>query len=140
MTATLKVKRPSFFKINFDIVVTRIHRSALNFGPTFNLIVSVWASIQPSLFSLCRLHQGNGDHKHVTQLVLRPSFFYLLFYQFFSQQIRVGGRNKNKNKIHSNHFSIVLKSKETRIHEIVFPLILIQLENGPNEFYFYFTN
>ena len=27
-----------------------------------------------------------------------------------------------------------------RKHEIVFPSILNQLENGPNEFYFYFTN
>ena len=38
---------------------------------------------------------------------------------------------KLKNKIHSDHFPIELKSKETRI---VFPSILIQLENGPNEF------
>ena len=34
-----------------------------------------------------------------------------------------------KNKIHSDHFPIELKSKET-------PSILIQLENGPNELYF----
>ena len=45
----------------------------------------------------------------------------------------VGGRNKTKNKIHSDHFPIELKSKETRI---VIPWILFQLENGPNEFYF----
>ena len=64
---------------------------------------------------------------------LRPSFFYFLFYQFFSEQVRVGGRNKNKYKIHSDHFPIESKSKETLI---VFPSILIQLENGPNEFYF----
>ena len=64
---------------------------------------------------------------------LRPSFFYFLFYRFFSQQVRVGGRNKNKNKIHSDHFPIEIKSKET---QFVFPLILIQLENGLNEFYF----
>ena len=43
---------------------------------------------------------------------VRPKFFYFLFYRFFSQQVRVGGRNKNK--IHSNHFPIELKSKETR--------------------------
>ena len=49
-----------------------------------------------------------------------------MFYRFFSQQVRVGGRNKNKNKI--------------KIHFIVFPSIYIQLENGPDEFYFYFTN
>ena len=61
---------------------------------------------------------------------LRPSFFYFLFYRFFSQQVCVGGRNKNKNKIHSDHFPIELKSKE-----VVFPSILIQLEKGPNEFY-----
>ena len=35
-----------------------------------------------------------------------------LFYRFFSQQVRVGGRNKNK--IHSDHFPIELKLKETR--------------------------
>ena len=44
----------------------------------------------------------------------RPYFFYFLFYRFFSQQVSVGGRNKNKNKIHSDHFPIELKSKETR--------------------------
>ena len=48
--------------------------------------------------------------------LLRPEFFYFLFCRFFSQQVRVGG------------------------HGIMFPSILIQLENGPNEFYFYFTN
>ena len=42
--------------------------------------------------------------------------------------------DKNKNKIHSDPFPIELKSKE----KIVFPSILIQLENGPHEFYFYF--
>ena len=66
----------------------------------------------------------------------RPKFFYFSFYRFFSKQVRIGGRNKNKNKIHSGHFPIEIKSKETRI---VFPSIIIQLENGPNEFYFYFT-
>ena len=70
---------------------------------------------------------------------VRPSFFYFLFYRFLQQvrEVRVGGRNKNKNRIHSDHFPIELKSKE---HEIVFPSILIQLENDPKEFYFYFTN
>ena len=60
---------------------------------------------------------------------LRPSFFNFLFYRFFSQQVSVGGRNKNK--IRSDHFPIELKSKETQ-----FPSILIQLENSPNELYF----
>ena len=45
---------------------------------------------------------------------VRPSFFYFLFYRFFSQQVSVGGRNKDKNKIHSDHFPIELKSKETQ--------------------------
>ena len=45
---------------------------------------------------------------------VRPEFFYFLFYRFFSQQVRVGGQNKNKNKIHSEHFPIELKLKETR--------------------------
>ena len=70
------------------------------------------------------------------------SLFFVL--PIFSQQFRVGGRrNKNKNKIHSDHFPIELKSTETRYrrkHEIMFPSILIQLENGPTVFYFYFTN
>ena len=61
-------------------------------------------------------------------------FFLFVVLPIFSQQVRVGGRNKNKNKIHSDHFPIDLKSI------FVFPSILIQLENGPNEFYFYFTN
>ena len=64
---------------------------------------------------------------------LRPLFFSFSFYQFFSKQVRVGGRNKNKNKIHSDHFPIELNRRK---HEIVFPSILIQLENGPNELYF----
>ena len=41
-------------------------------------------------------------------------FFIFLFYQFFFQQVRVGGQNLNKNKIHSDHFPIELKSKETQ--------------------------
>ena len=48
------------------------------------------------------------------QYCLGQSFFYFLFYRFFSQQVRVGGRNKNKNKIHSDHFPSELKLKETR--------------------------
>ena len=47
--------------------------------------------------------------------MIGPKFFYFLFYRFFSQQVRVGGRNKNKNKIHSDHFPIKLKSKETQL-------------------------
>ena len=76
---------------------------------------------------------GNGLNMGVSSS-LGHRFFYFLFYQIFLQQVyRVGGRNKNKNKIHSDHFPIELKSKETRF---MFPSILIQLENGPNEFYF----
>ena len=61
---------------------------------------------------------------HISQLwtkliqqdnLLGPSFFYFLFYRFFLQQVSVGGRNKNKNKIHSDHFPIELKSKETQL-------------------------
>ena len=57
-------------------------------------------------------------------------FFSFSFYRFFSQQVRGGGRNKNENKIHSDYFPIEFK--------IVFPSILIQLENSRNEFYFHF--
>ena len=42
------------------------------------------------------------------EATVRPSFFYFLFYRFFSQQVGVGGRNKNK--IHSAHFPIEFKS------------------------------
>ena len=49
----------------------------------------------------------------VTSLLLRLRPF--LFYRFFSQQVSVGGRNENKNKIHSDHFPIELKSKETQL-------------------------
>ena len=45
---------------------------------------------------------------------VRPSFLLLFFYRFFSHQVMVGGRNKNKNKIHSDSFPIELKSKKTR--------------------------
>ena len=54
--------------------------------------------------------QGNKTRERI----FRPEFFYFLFYRFFSQQVRVGGRYKNKNKIHSDHFPIELKLKETR--------------------------
>ena len=40
---------------------------------------------------------------------------YFLFYRFFSQQVSVRGRIKNKNKIHLDHFPIELKSKETQL-------------------------
>ena len=50
----------------------------------------------------------------VLHFSVRPSFFYFLFYRFFSPQVKVRGLNKNKNKIHSNDFPIALKSKETR--------------------------
>ena len=44
----------------------------------------------------------------------------------FSQQVRVGGRNKNKNFL--DHFPIELKSKETRKY------LLVILPNGIFEF------
>ena len=39
-------------------------------------------------------------------------FLFFVLPIFFAQQVRVGGRNKNK--IHLDHFPIELKSKETR--------------------------
>ena len=42
-----------------------------------------------------------------------------LFYRFFSQQVRVGGGNQNKNEIHSDHFPIDLKIEGNT--ENVFP-------------------
>ena len=68
-----------------------------------------------------------------SMICLRPLFFDFLIYQFFSEQVRVGGRNKNKNNIHSDFFPIELKSKETQ-NRVSF--ILFHLENGSNEFYF----
>ena len=53
-------------------------------------------------------------HSLIATYSIRPSFFYFFVLLIFSQQVRVGGRNKNKNKIHSDHFPIELKSKETR--------------------------
>ena len=71
---------------------------------------------------------------------LRRSFFIFCNTDFFSQQVRVRGRDKNENKIHSDHFPIELKSKETQFHVFFdFNSIgkwLIQVENGPNELYF----
>ena len=69
---------------------------------------------------------------------IRPLFFYFLFYRFVSRKVSVGGRNKNKNKIHSDHFPIELKSKETqlKIEGNTVASIVIQFENGTNEIYF----
>ena len=36
--------------------------------------------------------------------MLRPEFFYFLFYRFFRPDVRVGGRKKNKNKIQGRLF------------------------------------
>ena len=44
-----------------------------------------------------------------------PLVLWLFFVlPIFSQQVGVGGQNKNTNKIHSDHFPIELKSKETQ--------------------------
>ena len=63
-------------------------------------------------------------------------FLIFCFTNFFLQQVNVGGRNKNENKINSDHFPIELELKETQLriegNTTVFPSILIQLENGPN--------
>ena len=45
-------------------------------------------------------------------LVAYAIVFLFFVLPIFSQQVRVGGRNKNK--IHSDHFPIELKSKETQ--------------------------
>ena len=66
-----------------------------------------------------QIHQAIKDIENgtlpLTASTVRPEFFYFLFYRFFLQQVRVGGRNKIKNKIHSDHFPIELKSKETHV-------------------------
>ena len=38
--------------------------------------------------------------------ISKAIIFYFLFYRIFSQQVSVGEQNKNKNKIHSDHFPI----------------------------------
>ena len=40
-------------------------------------------------------------------------FFIFCLTDFYLQQVRVGGRNKNKNEIHLDHFPIELKLTET---------------------------
>ena len=59
--------------------------------------------------NLQHTHSGQNDQNYS----LRPSFFYSLFYRFFSQQVKNGGQNKNK--IHLDPFSVVLKLKEIQI-------------------------
>ena len=52
-------------------------------------------------------------------LTFRPSFFlFFVLPGFFSQQVRVGGRNKNKNKIHSDHFPIELTPMDLGVNSI----------------------
>ena len=57
-------------------------------------------------------------HQPGVYVPLRALFLVLFFVLpiFFLQQVMVGGRNKNKNKIHSEDFPTELKSKETRNH------------------------
>ena len=62
--------------------------------------------------------EANVKNIYFVPWFIRPSFFYFLFYRFFSQQVSVGGRNKNK--IHSDHFPIELKSKETHCVSVDF--------------------
>ena len=75
-------------------------------------------------------HLALSSLMELTTYVFRPSFFYFLFYQFFSQQVRVGGRNKNKNKIHLDHFPIELKWMSVLLFHFN------SIGNGPIEFYF----
>ena len=61
-----------------------------------------------SLFWVC-----GASLVHFRKL-LGSEFFLSFVLQIFSQQVRGGGRNKYKNKIHWDHFPIELKLKETR--------------------------
>ena len=49
---------------------------------------------------------------YIYNIIVQARFFLFFVLQIFSQQVRVGGRNKNK--IHSDHFPIELKLKETQ--------------------------
>ena len=68
------------------------------------------------------LSNFNQSFAKISLLCLSPDVAYssvnkhkaivFLFYRFFSQQVSFRGWNKNRNKIHSDHFPIELKSKE----------------------------
>ena len=62
------------------------------------------------------------------------AFFIFCFTIFFRNKL--GSEDEIKIKFIQTIFQLNLNRRK---HEIVFPSILIQLENGPNEFYFYFT-
>ena len=69
----------------------------------------------PALKHFVTVYFDNTYRTNYHTICIRPPFFfYFLFYRFFSKQVRGGGRNKNKMKIHSDHFPIELKSKETQ--------------------------
>ena len=80
-------------------------------------------SIKPSNYA-----EGSDSSYHLMVYTrLEPKakvFFIFCFTDFF------------RNKLGSED---EIKIKIKFIQVIVFPLILIKLENGPNEFYFYFT-
>ena len=63
--------------------------------------------------------------------MVRPSFFY-----FFVLSIFFATRwSENEIKIKIKFIRTIFE-----LNYLVFSLILIQFKNGPNEFYFYFTN
>ena len=59
-----------------------------------------------SILSLFRNTKFNKFNNREAQMIdiLRPEFFYFLFYRFFQPDVRVGGRKKNKNKIQCRLF------------------------------------
>ena len=61
-----------------------------------------------------RMYDSMGSPQKRLTMALHKAIVFFLFYRFFSQKVRVGGRNKNKNKIHSDRFPAELKSKETQ--------------------------
>ena len=89
----------------------------------FNIKFSIGISFLPrhhssgpsGLGEIDRLHGASRHRCTLTCYCLGHCFFIFCFTDFFWQQVSVGGRNKNKNKIHSDYFPIELKSKETQM-------------------------
>ena len=67
---------------------------------------------------------------------VRPSFLFFVLPIIF-----LTSKGTSEGEIKIKFIQTIFKlNKNRRKHEIVFPSILIQFENGLNEFYFYFTN
>ena len=71
-------------------------------------------------------------HAFNVMVTVRPLLFYLLFYRFFRDKLGLEDEIKIKIKLIRTIFQLNLNRRK---HENSVFTILIQLENGPNEFY-----